>query len=58
MNFREWFYLYEDYKLHKSYKKIADTIQWPNVYRKYVKYAPFLQFDRALYRKHALEELK
>ena len=25
MNFREWFYLYEDYKLHKSYKKIADT---------------------------------
>jgi hypothetical protein len=39
-------------------KKIADTIQWPNVYRKYVKYAPFLQFDRALYRKHALEELK
>lgn len=39
-------------------KKIADTIQWPNVYRKYVKYAPFLQFDRTLYRKHALEELK
>lgn len=39
-------------------RKIADTIQWPIVYRKYVKYAPFLDFPRDLFRKHALEELK
>lgn len=38
--------------------KITDTIRWPTLYRKYVKYAPFLDFPRDLYRKHALEELK
>ena len=39
-------------------KKIVDTIRWPMLYRKFVKYAPFLQFDSETYRKHAIQELK
>ena len=39
-------------------RKIADTIRWPMLYRKFVKYAPFVPFDAETYRKHAIQELK
>lgn len=39
-------------------RKVTDTIRWPTLYRKYVKYTPFLEFNRELFKKHALEELK
>lgn len=39
-------------------RKINDDIRWPTVYRKLTKYAPFLKYNRELYKKHAIEELK
>ena len=39
-------------------RKIDDDIRWPNIHQKIVKYSPFIQFPKDLFRKHALESLK
>ena len=38
-------------------RRIEDTIRWPGVYMKIIKYAPFLEYDRENYPKIALKEL-
>jgi len=39
-------------------RKINDDIRWPNIHRKIVKYSPFIQFPKDIFRKHAIEILK
>lgn len=39
-------------------RKISDTIRYPNLHRKFIKYTPFIMFDRAKFREIALKELK
>jgi hypothetical protein len=39
-------------------RKISDDIRWPLLHRKWIKYSPFLSFDKAKFREIALKELK
>lgn len=39
-------------------KKIDDDIRWPTLHKKWTKYAPFLEFDKAQYKKTAMEIFK
>lgn len=38
-------------------KKISDTIRFPDINRKIVKYTPFIQFDRDKYKQILIKEL-
>lgn len=39
-------------------RKINDTIRWPLVYKKWMCYTPFIEFDKAKFKKLALEGLQ
>lgn len=39
-------------------RKIRDTIRWPLLYKKWMCYTPFIEFDRSKFKKLALEGLK
>lgn len=39
-------------------RKITDTIRWPLVFKKWVCYTPFIEFDKTKFRKLALEGLQ
>jgi hypothetical protein len=39
-------------------RKISDDIRWPSLHRKWIKYSPFLSFDKNKFREIALKELK
>jgi hypothetical protein len=39
-------------------KRIQDNIRWPELYRKCVKYSPFINFDKDKFKSIAIKELK
>lgn len=39
-------------------RKITDTIRWPLVYKKWICYTPFIEFDKSKFKKLALEGLQ
>jgi hypothetical protein len=39
-------------------KKIADTIVWPSMKRKFVKYAPFIVYDKEKFKSILKETVK
>ena len=39
-------------------RKITDNIRYPSLHRKWIKYTPFIMFDRNKFREIALKELR